>query len=154
MWKQAASIAAIAAASGPVAVAIADESPAIEHGATAGASRGHAGVSEERARDAHKRRAHRGIAARQHRRAKRRRQRGARRVPPALQAITACESGGNPCAIGGGGLYRGKYQMTRETWASVGGSGDPADAPEAEQDRRAAILYARAGASQWPACGA
>lgn len=74
-------------------------------------------------------------------------------VPGHLQAIAACESGGNPAAIGGGGLYRGKYQFDLQTWASVGGSGDPAAAPEAEQDRRAAILYAKAGASPWPVCG-
>ena len=71
----------------------------------------------------------------------------------ALQAIAACESGGNPAAVGGGGLYRGKYQFTYETWRAVGGSGDPAAAPEAEQDRRAAMLLASAGAGQWPVCG-
>jgi hypothetical protein len=74
-------------------------------------------------------------------------------VPAALQAIAQCESGGNPAAIGGGGAFRGKYQFDYGTWASVGGSGDPAAAPEAEQDRRAAALYARAGASPWPVCG-
>jgi hypothetical protein len=72
---------------------------------------------------------------------------------PALQSIAACESGGNPGAIGGGGAYRGKYQFDQSTWASVGGSGDPAAASEAEQDRRAAILYSRVGASAWPVCG-
>jgi hypothetical protein len=72
---------------------------------------------------------------------------------PALEAIAACESGGDPTAIGGGGLYRGKYQFTYETWQSVGGSGDPAAAPEAEQDARAAALLARGGAGQWPVCG-
>jgi hypothetical protein len=72
---------------------------------------------------------------------------------PALQATAACESGGNPGAVGGGGQFRGKYQFDRATWASVGGSGDPAAAPEAEQDKRAAMLYARAGASPWPNCG-
>ena len=72
---------------------------------------------------------------------------------PTMQAIAACESGGNPTAIGGGGLYRGKYQFDLATWQSVGGSGDPAAAPEAEQDRRAAMLYARAGAAPWPVCG-
>jgi hypothetical protein len=71
----------------------------------------------------------------------------------ALQAIAACESGGDPTAIGGGGLYRGKYQFTVSTWQSVGGTGDPAAAPEAEQDRRAAMLLARDGAGQWPVCG-
>jgi Transglycosylase-like domain len=74
-------------------------------------------------------------------------------VSPKLQAIAACESGGNPGAIGGGGAFRGKYQFDRGTWASVGGTGDPAAAPEAEQDKRAAILYARAGSSPWPVCG-
>lgn len=74
-------------------------------------------------------------------------------IPAALAGIAACESGGDPGAIGGGGAYRGKYQFDYGTWASVGGSGDPAAAPEVEQDRRAAMLYARAGASPWPVCG-
>jgi hypothetical protein len=74
-------------------------------------------------------------------------------IPAALASIAACESGGNPRAIGGGGAYRGKYQFDRGTWAAVGGQGDPAAAPEAEQDRRAAMLYARAGSSPWPVCG-
>ena len=73
-------------------------------------------------------------------------------VPPHLQAIAACESGGDPTAIGGGGMYRGKYQFSMETWAAVGGSGDPAAAPEAEQDKRAALLYAQSGPGQWPVC--
>jgi hypothetical protein len=72
---------------------------------------------------------------------------------PQLQAIAACESGGNPHAIGGDGAYRGKYQFDYGTWASVGGTGDPAAAPEAEQDRRAAILLQRSGTSPWPVCG-
>jgi hypothetical protein len=74
-------------------------------------------------------------------------------IPTGLAAIAACESGGNPRAIGGGGLYRGKYQMTYAAWASVGGKGDPAAAPEAEQDRRAAMLLAQSGSGQWPVCG-
>jgi hypothetical protein len=74
-------------------------------------------------------------------------------VPAALEAIAACESGGDPRAVGGGGAYRGKYQFDRGTWAALGGRGDPAAAPEAEQDRRAARLYARAGAAPWPVCG-
>jgi soluble lytic murein transglycosylase-like protein len=70
-----------------------------------------------------------------------------------LQAIAACESGGNPAAIGGGGAYRGKYQFDQHTWESVGGTGDPAAASEAEQDYRASILYSRAGSAPWPVCG-
>lgn len=74
-------------------------------------------------------------------------------TPPHLQAIAACESGGNPQAVSAGGDYRGKYQFSPATWQAVGGSGDPAAAPEAEQDRRAATLYAQSGAGQWPVCG-
>jgi hypothetical protein len=72
---------------------------------------------------------------------------------PQLQSIAQCESHDNPQAVGGGGQFRGKYQFTYSTWAAVGGHGDPAAAPEAEQDRRAALLYARSGAGQWPVCG-
>ena len=75
-------------------------------------------------------------------------------IPPQLQQIAQCESHGDPQAVGGGGTYRGKYQFDMGTWASVGGQGDPAAAPEAEQDKRAAILYSRTGPSQWPVCGA
>jgi hypothetical protein len=71
---------------------------------------------------------------------------------PTLEAIAACESGGDPTTDTGNGFY-GKYQFTLETWQSVGGSGNPAQAPEAEQDRRAAMLYEQAGASPWPVCG-
>jgi hypothetical protein len=74
-------------------------------------------------------------------------------VPSQLAAIAACESGGDPTAVDASGTYRGKYQFDYATWASVGGSGDPAAAPEAEQDARAAMLYARAGATAWPVCG-
>ncbi|HEX3243432.1 MAG TPA: transglycosylase family protein [Solirubrobacterales bacterium] len=70
-----------------------------------------------------------------------------------LDAIAACESGGDPASVSSDGSYRGKYQFTYETWASVGGSGDPAAAPEAEQDYRAALLYASSGSSPWPVCG-
>ena len=71
---------------------------------------------------------------------------------PTLEAIAACESGGNPGTNTGNGFY-GKYQFTLSTWQSVGGSGNPASASEAEQNKRAALLYARAGASPWPVCG-
>jgi hypothetical protein len=71
----------------------------------------------------------------------------------ALDAIGACESGGDPTAVSADGAYRGKFQFDYGTWASVGGTGDPAAAPEAEQDYRAALLYAEAGSSPWPICG-
>ena len=70
-----------------------------------------------------------------------------------LSAIASCESGGDPTSVSADGAYRGKYQFDYGTWASVGGSGDPAAAPEAEQDYRAALLYARGGSSPWPMCG-
>jgi transglycosylase-like protein len=88
------------------------------------------------------------------RRRARRRAESATKAVPQLEAIAACESHGDPHAIGGGGSFRGKYQMTYSTWASVGGSGDPAAAPESEQDQRAALLYQRSGPGQWPVCGA
>lgn len=77
-------------------------------------------------------------------------------TPPGLgvlEAIAACESGGNPGAISPSGTYRGKYQFDYGTWASVGGSGDPAAASEQEQDERAAALYRARGSAPWPVCG-
>ena len=70
-----------------------------------------------------------------------------------LEAIASCESGGDPTAVDASGTYRGKYQFDMGTWASMGGSGDPAAAPEAEQDYRAALLYSQSGSSPWPVCG-
>ncbi|HYG96647.1 MAG TPA: transglycosylase family protein [Solirubrobacterales bacterium] len=70
-----------------------------------------------------------------------------------LEAIASCESGGDPTIVSSDGSYRGKYQFDFGTWESVGGSGDPAAAPEAEQDYRAALLYSQAGSSPWPVCG-
>lgn len=70
-----------------------------------------------------------------------------------LAKIAQCESGGNPSAVSPSGQYRGKYQFDRPTWQEMGGSGDPAAAPEAEQDRRAAMLLQTKGPSAWPVCG-
>jgi hypothetical protein len=70
-----------------------------------------------------------------------------------LAKIAQCESGGDPTAISADGHYRGKYQFTRATWRAMGGTGDPAAAPEAEQDRIAAALLAAQGTSPWPVCG-
>jgi peptidoglycan hydrolase-like protein with peptidoglycan-binding domain len=70
-----------------------------------------------------------------------------------LSQIAQCESSGNPSAVSPDGQYRGKYQFSRETWRELGGSGDPAEAPEAEQDRMAALLLERSGPSAWPVCG-
>jgi hypothetical protein len=73
-------------------------------------------------------------------------------ISPTLEAIAACESGGNPATDTGNGFY-GKYQFDLATWQSLGGTGNPSRASEAEQDRRAATLYARSGASPWRVCG-
>jgi hypothetical protein len=70
-----------------------------------------------------------------------------------LESIASCESGGDPTIVSSDGSYRGKYQFSFETWASVGGTGDPAAAPEDEQDYRAALLYSQSGSSPWPVCG-
>jgi peptidoglycan hydrolase-like protein with peptidoglycan-binding domain len=69
-----------------------------------------------------------------------------------LERIALCESGGNPTAVSANRRYFGKYQFSRATWRSVGGRGNPARASEAEQDRRAAILYERRGTAPWPSC--
>ena len=70
-----------------------------------------------------------------------------------LARIAQCESGGNPAAVSPDGRYRGKYQFTRSTWRAMGGTGDPAAAPVAEQDQRAAALLAAQGTAPWPVCG-
>lgn len=70
-----------------------------------------------------------------------------------LDSIAACESGDDPEAVSADGTYRGKYQFDQGTWESVGGHGDPAAAPEVEQDYRAALLYTESGSSPWPICG-
>jgi len=72
---------------------------------------------------------------------------------PALDAIAHCESRGDPTAVSADGLYRGKYQFDLSTWQSLGGSGDPAQASEREQDHRARALAAERGSTPWPVCG-
>jgi hypothetical protein len=121
--------------------------------ASAGQPSSHANVSPARGNPRHVREAKRklALALRRARPPKPKSKRIA--VPSHLQAIAQCESGGDPTAIGGGGLYRGKYQFSVATWQAVGGSGDPAAAPEAEQDRRAIMLYEQSGPGQWPVCG-
>jgi hypothetical protein len=146
----------------PAAIAVADESNTTAPPASAAVPDTSVSAElrfrAEMRRDAWRQQA--GRRARAIRRARARKHTRARRAlagqstaSPALQAIAACESGGSPSAIGGGGAYRGKYQFDYGTWASVGGTGDPAAAPEPEQDMRAAILYARAGSAPWPVCG-
>jgi len=66
--------------------------------------------------------------------------------------VANCESGGNPRAVNAAGYY-GLFQFDLQTWRSVGGSGNPANASAAEQLMRAKKLYAQRGASPWPVCG-
>lgn len=70
-----------------------------------------------------------------------------------LEAIAACESGGNPEAVSPEGTYMGLYQFDQWTWESVGGTGSPIEASAAEQTYRAALLYSESGSSPWPICG-
>ena len=154
--------ACVAAAVPAVALAADDDTPVVTAGIPdAAEQRSEALAKGRQVRQRIDRRAEKAEKGRERARARKRARQqggagasnGGATTPAHLQAIAACESGGNPRAIGGGGAYRGKYQFDRQTWASVGGSGDPAAAPEAEQDKRAAMLYARAGAAPWPVCG-
>ncbi len=70
-----------------------------------------------------------------------------------LEAIAACESGGDPEVVSADGSYMGLYQFDQGTWESVGGTGSPIEASAAEQTYRAALLYSRSGSSPWPICG-
>jgi hypothetical protein len=66
-----------------------------------------------------------------------------------------CESGRNPKAIGGGGLYRGAFQFTKPTWRRSPKSpgGDPIRYPYRTQAVVAVALKKREGAGHWPHCG-
>jgi len=68
------------------------------------------------------------------------------------RALRDCESSNN-YTDRDSATYRGAYQFDLETWQSVGGTGDPADASPAEQDHRAQLLYAVRGRQPWPVCG-
>ncbi len=70
-----------------------------------------------------------------------------------LAKIRRCESRGNYGIVSASGKYRGAYQFDTRTWASIGGSGDPAAASPAEQDYRALLLLRQRGTRPWPNCG-
>jgi hypothetical protein len=70
-------------------------------------------------------------------------------------STSECESGGDPDAIGSGGLYRGAFQFTRSTWTASPKSpgGDPIAYPYRTQAVVAVLLKQRDGAQHWPVCG-
>lgn len=74
------------------------------------------------------------------------------KLPAVLKRIAQCESGGNPRAVSSSGRYRGKYQFDQSTWEAIGGTGDPAAAPESTQDKLALKLYRKRGTAPWPNC--
>lgn len=78
---------------------------------------------------------------------------GSTKLPRIMRRIAECESGGDPTAISADGRYRGKWQFTRATWKRLGGTGDPAAASEALQDKLALKLYRQEGTDPWPVCG-
>jgi len=71
-----------------------------------------------------------------------------------LDQLARCESGGNVAAESRDGRYFGKYQFSVATWEAMGGTGSPAEAPEATQDALAYKLYQQRGTAPWPSCSA
>lgn len=75
-----------------------------------------------------------------------------------LADIRACEQNDNPAmgptgyASDTGNGYYGAYQFTWSTWASVGGTGNPAHASPTEQDMRAQMMIDAGRRGEWPNC--
>lgn len=67
--------------------------------------------------------------------------------------LVQCETQGDWYANTGNGYYGG-LQFDEQTWRSVGGRGNPANAPIAEQKLRAELLRQQRGFQPWPACSA
>jgi hypothetical protein len=68
-----------------------------------------------------------------------------------LAAIRECESDNDYTADTGNGFY-GAYQFSLDTWEHMGGTGEPHEAPPAEQDRIAAKVLREQGSRAWPNC--
>lgn len=68
---------------------------------------------------------------------------------PDWACIRQHESGDNYSEDTGNGYY-GAYQFSPTTWAGLGGTGLPSDAPPATQDALALALLNRSGWGQWP----
>lgn len=67
--------------------------------------------------------------------------------------LRMCESS-NDYAINTGNGYYGAYQFAESTWLGLGFTGLPSNASPETQDEAAAMLQARSGWGQWPACSA
>src|SRR5215207_999582 len=63
--------------------------------------------------------------------------------------IVMCESGGNYRALNPSNGAGGAYQILPSTWRAYGGQGLPHQAPPAEQDRIAAMIWRDSGPSPW-----
>jgi septal ring factor EnvC (AmiA/AmiB activator) len=63
--------------------------------------------------------------------------------------IVMCESGGNYRALNSSSGAGGAYQILPSTWRAYGGKGLPHQAPKAEQDRIAALIWADSGPGAW-----
>jgi septal ring factor EnvC (AmiA/AmiB activator) len=63
--------------------------------------------------------------------------------------IVMCESGGNYRALNPSSGAGGAYQILPSTWRAYGGQGLPHQAPPAEQDRIAAMIWRDSGPSAW-----
>lgn len=78
-------------------------------------------------------------------------------TPPATTSSSAAPSYTSTPAPSSSGTcgpgYRGLYQFDCQTWQSVGGTGDPAQASVEEQTRRAEMLQSQRGNAPWPVCG-
>lgn len=68
-------------------------------------------------------------------------------------SLAECESSGNWSDDTGNGFYGG-LQFTLESWQTVGGTGNPADASRDEQIMRAEMLQQEQGWTAWPDCAA
>ncbi|MEO7197958.1 MAG: transglycosylase family protein [Solirubrobacterales bacterium] len=81
------------------------------------------------------------------------------RVTPAnkrwARSTSDCESGHDPDAIGGNGIYRGAFQFTKRTWSTSPRTpgGDPIDYDYKTQAVVAVNLKLRVGTGPWPVCG-
>jgi len=67
--------------------------------------------------------------------------------------VIRAESGGNAGAVNASSGAGGLYQFLPSTWASLGYSGLPEDAPVAEQQAAFQRLYAESGSSPWSSDG-